>query len=251
LSAAPTRTIKSDAPEGRSTMSAALPDAVNYHGWVMDLVRAHLAGPVLEVGIGYGQYTRALAADFDEYVGIDISDELVEGARERGVPPHADLHACDASDDAMLDTVGRGRFGSAFILNVLEHIEDDIGVLDRLRRALHPGGTLMVLVPAHQALYGPMDEQAGHHLRYSRSVLRERMERAGLRVQTTRYFNPLGALGWWVNAKVLKPKDLSSGSVNAQIRFYDAVVQPVSRAADPLTRRVFGQSVWGVATRVD
>jgi len=251
MSAATAHDMTDNPPLGTSTMSAALPDAVNYHAWVTDLVRRHLTGPVLEVGIGYAQYTGALAPRFDEYVGIDISDELVERARGHGVAEHAELHACDASDDAMLDTIGRDRFGSAFILNVLEHIEDDVGVLDRLRRALRPGGTLMVLVPAHQALYGPMDEQAGHHLRYSRSVLGDRMERAGLRVETTRYFNPLGALGWWVNAKVLKPKDLSSASVNAQIRFYDSVVQPVSRAADPLTRRVFGQSVWGVATRVD
>ena len=230
-------------------MSAALPDAVNYHGWVMDLVRANLRGPVLEVGIGYGQYARALAPGIDEYVGVDISEDLIARARERGVPGHVELGVCDASDDSMLDLVGRDRFGSVLILNVLEHIEDDVGVLDRLRRALRPGGTLMVLVPAHQALYGPMDEYAGHHLRYSRSVLRERMERAGLRVEQTRYFNPLGALGWWVNAKILKPGDLSTDSVNAQIRFYDAYVQPVSRAMDPLTRRLFGQSVWGVSTR--
>jgi hypothetical protein len=42
---------------------------------------------------------------------------------------------------------------------------------------------------------------------------------------------------------------LNSHVVNAQIRFFDKYVTPISRAADPLFRRFFGQSVVCIARR--
>ncbi len=134
-------------------------------------------------------------------------------------------------------------------LNVLEHIEDDVATLCMFREMLQPGGSLLLLVPAHQALYGRMDELAGHYRRYSRPHLERRFCEAGLAPQELRYFNPLGGVGWWLNAKLAKPRTLSDDAVNRQIRFFDRYVQPLSRVVDPLTAPFFGQSLWARATR--
>ena len=75
------------------------------------------------------------------------------------------------------------------------------------------------------------------------------MKAAGLEVVHTKYINPIGAIGWWVNAKIIRPKGLSVPLVNRQIIIYDRFVQPVSQLLDPLTRRFFGQSLWAVGRR--
>ena len=88
-------------------------------------------------------------------------------------------------------------------LNVLEHIEDDRGVLRRLHDSLAPGGRLLLLVPAHQWLFGSIDRAIDHHRRYERAGLVRKLEEAGFLVEHTQFFNRLGVLGWWLNGKIL------------------------------------------------
>src|SRR5438067_2096884 len=50
-----------------------------------------------------------------------------------------------------------GRFDTAICFNVLEHVHRDTEALKTIRSALAPGGRLLLLVPAHPALYGNID----------------------------------------------------------------------------------------------
>ena len=49
------------------------------------------------------------------------------------------------------------RLDSIVCLNVLEHIEDDRTTLQNFASVLSPGGHLVLLVPALEALYGTLD----------------------------------------------------------------------------------------------
>lgn len=236
-----------DGPTGYSTMSSALPDAVNYHRWLLALVTPWLRGHGLEIGFGYGQYTRELARHVDRLLAVDVDPQCLENFRDR--PDNVDLMIADLTDLEFAKRVGVASFDAIVCLNVLEHIDDDMLVLRQFREALRPGGRVCLIIPAHAGLYGPMDAMAGHFRRYSRPDFRERLVRAGYRVRELSYINPLGALGWWVNAKVLKPKDLSAPLVNRQILLYDRYVQPVSEWLNPVTTRFFGQSLWAVGER--
>ncbi len=53
----------------------------------------------------------------------------------------------------------------------MEHIEDDEQFLHNAHRALVPGGTLLLFVPALPWLYGAMDREFGHCRRYVKSDL--------------------------------------------------------------------------------
>ena len=53
------------------------------------------------------------------------------------------------------------RFDTILYIDVLEHIDDDLGELARSATHLRPGGHLIVLAPAHQALYSPFDKAIG------------------------------------------------------------------------------------------
>jgi SAM-dependent methyltransferase len=52
------------------------------------------------------------------------------------------------------------------VLDVLEHVEDDAGLLASLGGLTRPGGHLLISVPGWPALYGTHDRQLRHHRRY-------------------------------------------------------------------------------------
>ncbi|MDB5221311.1 MAG: Methyltransferase type 12 [Myxococcaceae bacterium] len=70
------------------------------------------------------------------------------------------------------------------LLDVLEHVEDDRGFLDALvRENTHPGSTVLVSVPAWNALFTAHDTQLKHFRRYSPASAAALVEGAGLRIE--------------------------------------------------------------------
>jgi len=63
---------------------------------------------------------------------------------------------------------------------VLEHVEDDLGLLTHLTQLTAPGGHVLISVPAHQKQWGATDVWAGHHRRYERQALIQLAQGAGL-----------------------------------------------------------------------
>ena len=66
-----------------------------------------------------------------------------------------------------------------------------------------------------KALYGSLDVHLHHYRRYERSELARLVAESGLEVETTRFLNRPGVLGWWLNSKVLKRKVLPKGQLRA------------------------------------
>lgn len=67
--------------------------------------------------------------------------------------------------------------------DVLEHIEEDEAVLAEMLRALRPGGGIVLTVPQHPWLWSRQDEYACHVRRYRLCELREKVLRAGFKVE--------------------------------------------------------------------
>jgi len=63
---------------------------------------------------------------------------------------------------------------------------------------------VVLIVPALHRLYGRTDRAIGHRRRYERQELRDKLEAAGLTVEHLSAFNLAGALGWYVNSRLLK-----------------------------------------------
>jgi SAM-dependent methyltransferase len=82
-------------------------------------------------------------------------------------------------------------FDLAASLDVIEHLEDDLGALRELRRVVAPGGALLITVPAYPWLWSGHDEVNHHHRRYTRRSLRRVAEQAGWKQVRTTYFNSL------------------------------------------------------------
>jgi SAM-dependent methyltransferase len=129
-------------------------------------------------------------------------------------------------------------------LNVLEHLADDRGTLRRLHAALAPGGCLLLLVPAHEWLFGAIDRAIDHQRRYEQAGLVAKLEEAGFRVEHTRFFNRLGVVGWYLNSVLLGRTRVPG----FQLHLHNLLV-PFLRAESTLPLP-FGLSLIAVARRV-
>jgi hypothetical protein len=104
---------------------------------------------------------------------------------------------------------------------------------------------VVLIVPALPALYGAIDRAIGHLRRYSRAELEGKLAAAGFAVEHVRYFNVPGAIGWWLNARVLRRRTVPG----FQAHLGDLLV-PLLRLERRL-RPGFGMSLLAVGRRQD
>lgn len=228
-------------------MTTAIQDARNYSDWIYGVLRPHLGRSVLEIGPGYGDFAARALADGREYRAIDVDAAIITRLRARLSLGEDRLAIGDAATpewekrfrDAGIDTV--------VMLNVVEHLEDDRALLEAAGRCA-PKGKLVVMVPAHQFLYGSLDSEAGHYRRYDQASLSALARAAGWNLRRVFYMNAVGAAAWFMSARVLRLK-LDGEGANNSVRFYDRFVVPWARIIDPLLTWACGQSVIAIADR--
>ncbi len=211
--------------------------AKNYFAWQAGLVLPELGRRVLEIGCGIGNFTELLV-DRDAVIAVDSSADCIEILKSRCPSAHA--FALDAQSDALVD-LARWEPDSCALLNVLEHIEDDAGLLGRIAAMLPSHGVIVLLTPAFSSLYGPIDRNLGHYRRYSRAAIEQVARSAGLRIRKIRYVNALGFFGWWINAHVLKRQAQSE----SQIEIFDRLA-PLMARLEGVMPPPFGQSFFAV-----
>jgi SAM-dependent methyltransferase len=179
-------------------------DVDAYNDWVYRQIRPYMGERVLEVGCGIGNMT-GYYADRPLLVCVDLLAESLALAREKiGDKPNLHLVQGDICADATVERLAEFRFDTAIMLNVLEHIPDDATALACIQRLLAPGGRLLLLVPAERYLYGTLDRALGHYRRYERRPLRGLLVRSGFEVESLRYMNLPGILGWFMNGRVFR-----------------------------------------------
>jgi 2-polyprenyl-3-methyl-5-hydroxy-6-metoxy-1,4-benzoquinol methylase len=75
-----------------------------------------------------------------------------------------------------------GPFDAALLLDVIEHVADDAGLVRRVTSLLRPGALVLVSVPAWPRLFTAHDHALRHLRRYTPRALRTVMARAGVDV---------------------------------------------------------------------
>ena len=214
--------------------------ARRYNRWIVERLRPGIGTRVLEVGSGTGTLT-ALLEDRELLVGVEVVPEFVDELRRRYAGrPSMRFELVDIS--AGTQALAGHRFDSAVSANVFEHIPDDQAAMEAVFKLLEPGGTFALLVPAHRWLLGALDRSIGHFRRYSKAELRARLVRAGFEVESLRYSNPVGALGWLVNVKLLGRTKLGG------VGLFDRLVPALERL-DTLTDWPFGLQLVAIARK--
>ncbi len=219
--------------------------ASNYFDWQARMAKEQLGSRVLEIGCGMGNFTRHLL-DRELVVGIDIEEPCVQRHRERFAGnSNLEARVMDVLDPAFLELKSYD-LQSIVMLNVLEHVSDDVLALKHMNGVLPLGGKVVLIVPAFESLYGPIDTNLGHYRRYSKPSFRLLAENQGFHVRVLRYINSVGFVGWWLNAKVLKKTEQSEN----QIKFFDSKIVPILSRFEAAIEPPFGQSLFAVLEKL-
>ena len=219
-------------------------NARNWKAYWGGSIRPYVKGRVLDVGAGIGsnipvlhnqRLASWLALEPDRQLADQIQSRIAKG----------ELPAiCEVQSSTIRDLDRSRLFDTILYVDVLEHIEDDRGELERAAERLDFDGALIVLSPAHQRLFSAFDKAIGHFRRYNATSLRSVAPRC-LELERMFYLDSVGIVASLGNKMLLHSPQPTDG----QIELWDKLIVPLSRIMDPLTGYTLGKTIIGVWRR--
>lgn len=221
----------------------AMEEAQRYHCWILRHFRPYLGKRIMEIGAGTGSFASILieSAPHSEFFLFEPAANLFP-LLERRYQHDARVRTYNASLDARAASLAPD---TVVMVNVLEHIEDDLACLRQTFSVLAPGGNLLLFAPALPALYGSLDRAFGHFRRYGRTELLTKLQEANFRVHKVRYFNFVGVATWFFSGRILKRTTVPVRDV----RFYDLWIVPPASWLEQRWEPPLGQSVVAIAQK--
>jgi len=144
-------------------------------------LRSRIENPkILDVGCGTGANLEMLS-QFGSAEGVDVSDDALDFCRQKGLTVQKGLAETLPYADETFDI--------STALDVIEHLDDDGAGLREMHRVTKRGGYSLIFVPAFMWLWGVQDDISNHRIRYTKSQIVERIEKAGFRVERATYAN--------------------------------------------------------------
>jgi SAM-dependent methyltransferase len=213
---------------------------------------------LLDLGCGGGRHAfqavrlgaRVVALDAMATEVAQVRDTI--GAMVDAGEVRGDDEAGVVQGDALRLPFADASFDRVIASEVLEHIPDDDTAMAELSRVLRPGGTMAVTVPrfgpeaVNWALSNDYHDVPGGHVRiYRRSMLVDRLRRAGLRPVGSHHAHALHSPYWWLRCLVGPRRD-DHPMVRAYHRLlvWDITRAPhLTRVADRLLNPLLGKSL--------
>jgi glycosyltransferase involved in cell wall biosynthesis len=201
--------------------------APRFTKWMASVIKPYLGDRVLEIGAGIGNMTMHLIPR-TVYWATDVNPEYLDQLEDMRVTrPYLHVGYTNGMES---DSFPAGQtFDTVVCLNVVEHLNDDLGALRGIYNSLEKGGRAIVLVPNDPKLFGTLDEALGHCRRYTPEQLISVGQQAGFRLEKLLKFNRAGSPAWWLNGKILRRTTFDM----MQIRLLN-VLTPIFRRVDSL-----------------
>ena len=220
----------------------ALARASKYNNYIFRCIEPWLGNKILEVGAGIGNITYYLIPK-RQVIATELSDEYINILRRRFKGcPNLEIEKYDLREKPGIKWKEK-EIDTIVGINVMEHVENDENAIQQLCSLLAAGGRLILFVPAHAALYSPLDRSLHHFRRYSKKVVKAKLERVGLKILKLSYINAFGALGWLVNGKIFRRRRFSPNQM-----YIFNLLMPLVKLVD-LLHLPFGLSLVVVAEK--
>ena len=208
-----------DEQYGQQILSS-LSQARRFNRAVIRKIQPFLGFRILEIGAGIGNISRLLPLR-EKLIVSDADQTYLEILNQVFMYNDVvDVKHVDLEDADTFAPLRERDCDTVLCMNVLEHVEDDMAGLRNMCSVLPPGGRLVLIVPQYACLMGSYDKFLGHHRRYSRRIIHDKLEQAGLRPVRFVNFNFLAILGWFVNSKLLRRRHFNKW----QIKIFDMLV---------------------------
>ncbi|HEX6467826.1 MAG TPA: methyltransferase [Streptosporangiaceae bacterium] len=215
-------------------------EARNYRKYEYDMVAPHVGRSMLEIGSGLGHFSEQFAGQLDYLVVSDNDPYCVDQLRKR-YAGRDDVEVLELALPAEVKI--KRRVDTVVMMNVLEHIEDDVRALKDLAAVVEPGGRIVIWVPGYMQLYGDFDRKVGHVTRYTPATLSTTVTGAGLAIESIKPINFLGGIAWWAAVR----RGGAGYPDPRLVKIYDRTVVPLTRLIERFVRPPFGQTVLCVA----
>lgn len=136
---------------------------------------------LLDIGCGSAVDLSHFSRSFD-CVGIESSTTLAQRARD-----NSGVEIIQQAIPVVIPSL-ENKFDFILMLDVLEHINDDVLALESIVSWLKAHGKVIINVPASPQLWSILDEANEHKRRYTKKTLLTLFDRAGWQVRYCRYW---------------------------------------------------------------
>lgn len=218
----------------------------NYYSWILDEFTPFIGQRVLEIGAGNGNFSRLLLTrETIEHLWLVEPDADLSTSLENRFAGKQSITVVKLSAEelthAYLESLS---LDTIIMVNVLEHIENDLDLLRMCEKALLPGGKLLTFSPAFPMLYSNYDRLVGHFRRYRKNDISSKFIEAGFKINCLKYFNILGFISWLILVRLLKSNTFGE----VKLRIYEKIIvllQIVEQRINP----PFGQSIISIGEK--
>lgn len=223
--------------------------AVNYHRWILEIIKPHLGKHLVEVGAGTGSFSELLLETKPETLSLIEPSGMVNELRKNKAVDQssAQIKVFPNIFAEVAEQIKTEQSPDSIIyINVLEHIEDDCLELETVHRTLRENGCVFIFVPALPLLFSEFDKQIGHFRRYRKNELIEKCRNAGFKLLVSNYFDISGIIPWLIKYRLLKSKTMESGAV----QLYDKFIVPVAKPLENFVSPPIGKNLLVVAQKI-
>lgn len=130
---------------------------------------------ILDIGCGTGTILESFPTK--QRLGVEQNPVATHYARQKGLTIIPNLESVTGTFDVIL------------LMDVLEHISDDVSFLQNALKKLSTNGIVIVTVPAFQWLWSKHDKHVHHIRRYSKKTLSELILNSGAESMRISYWN--------------------------------------------------------------
>ena len=170
-------------------------EILRHAGWA-------IGDSVLEFAPGAGEVSMHLMQKSRVHL-TDTDDQTVSRLRTRfSHRPNVETSLWNTVKDDIPDDLS--SFDTVLCMHGAGTPDAALETLTTLAAHLQSDGRLILLLPAHSALYGTIDRGMGLQDRFTRKEAQNLVEKAGLTIEMIRPVNAPGAIGWWLASKLFR-----------------------------------------------